>query len=529
MSKVTDLKQAQQTINAIQPLGEGSAAELMKAIQTALAVPGPVGTGNTIRDRAKDYAKAAKAYAKASTDISTVATAKLPAAWTGTVAEHATEAVQALANELDVSKKTLELAISWLDYWACVLEEAQSDDHTGVFFLKEALKSLSFSPFAVAGLKDAQDGVAYRIKGAQKAETGGTRTASMLDQLAARARTERAGQNKVDPLAALVLANEKGPGGSDDGDYILTADQLTRANQFLSGLSETDKATFQGMLSGAKSPEEAAYLWKALAAGHTMTEVQQFGTLIHSHGDDPVWLAQHLVPALRTDAAGQESTTETVSLVFQGKDIPTSGRGFGSGADASYSQGNVNDCVAASTVVAHLKLDPVTMLQVTTGNTPDAPGADSSGNFERRLQQLYIQQYQQGQIAEGKQAYPQQDNGLGGKGATALADQNLGKATGDTYEYVPLNSDDDRRAALVRIEKSLDEGKPVPISTHHDGVAEGHQMVIMARDGNRLQVYNPWGSSEWVTEDQFIHSQMNAGNLTGTVDSNNARGAVLPK
>ncbi|MGW3046190.1 hypothetical protein ACWC9T_40900 [Kitasatospora sp. NPDC001159] len=111
------------------------------------------------------------------------------------------------------------------------------------------------------------------------------------------------------------------------------------------------------MLSGAKSPEEAAYLWKALAAGHTLTEVQQFGALIHPHGDDPAWLAQHLVPSLDTDNVGQESTTQTLRLLYQGKELPTGGKSFGTTGDV-YGQGSVGDCVAASTVVASLKLDP---------------------------------------------------------------------------------------------------------------------------------------------------------------------------
>ncbi|MFH8385060.1 hypothetical protein ACH4E7_29650 [Kitasatospora sp. NPDC018058] len=527
MSKVTDLKQAQQTIKSIQPLSSGGATELMKAVQQALAVAGPVGSPETIRDRAKDYAKAAKAYAKASADLGTVATAKLPSVWTGAVAEHASQAVQALANELDVSKKTLELAASWLNFWAGELETARSQDVAGVGLLERALKSIAFSPFAAAGLQDALDGVSWRVSGAEHAENGGTRTASMLNQFATRARTERAGAGKFDPLAALVLANEKGPGGKADGDYILTPDQLSRANVYLAGLNATDQAAFQGLVSGAKSPEEAAYLWKALAAGHSMTEVQQFAALIHPHGDDPVWLSQHLVPALRTDSAAQESTTETVSLVYRGETVPNSARNILGDIEGTYSQGSVGDCVAASTVVAHLKLDPVTMLQVTTGNTPDAPGADSKSNFERRLQELYIQRYQQGQLADGGQAYPQVDKGLSDKGTRLVIAENLGKATGDTYENVSLKSDDDRRAALVRIEKAVDEGKPVPFSVG-DGTGF-HEMVITARDGNRLQVYNPWGRSEWVTEDQFIHSQMNAGHITDNSNLNTAYGAELPK
>ncbi|MFH8385057.1 hypothetical protein ACH4E7_29635 [Kitasatospora sp. NPDC018058] len=528
---MTDLQQAQMAAQSIGGLYPG--VQLLEAINKALSVGGPVGNPDTIRERAKSYAETAKAYGKASTDLATVAANQLPAAWTGSVSEHAAQAVQALANELTVSQQALQKAAGLLGAWADDLEWAQSTDKHGVDNLVKAQRSVA-SDFldgdqVVAAMGPAQVGVATRISAAQRAEISATHTASMVNQLAAKARTERAGQGPIDPLAALVLANEKGPGGSADGDYLLTPDQLARATQFMNVMNGADQAAFRSLLSGAKSPEEAAYLWKALAAGHPMTEVQQFAALIHPHGDDPAWLSLHLVPALSTDDTGTESTTEKVTLLYQGKELPSTGRGsFGSTGDV-YGQGNINDCVAASTVVAHLKLDPVTMLQLTTGNTPETLGADSPSNFQQRLQDLYIDQYRQGQKADGKQEYPKQDDGLTGKGGTVLANQDLGKATGDTYEYVPLNSDDDRRAALLRIEKAVDEGKPVPVATHHDGVAFGHQMVITARDGDRLQIYNPWGVSEWVTEDQFIHSRLNDGNLTGASNDNNARGLELPK
>ncbi|MET8628857.1 hypothetical protein ABZW30_34835 [Kitasatospora sp. NPDC004669] len=427
MSKVTDLQKAQKAIKSIGGFTPG--VQLIGAIQKALAVGAPVGNPGTIRERAKAYAETAKAYGKASTDLATVATNQLPAAWTGSVAEHATQAVQALANELTASQKALQQAASALGTWADDLEWAQTTDTHGADNLVKALKSVG-SDFldgdrALAALGPAEVGVATRLLAAQRAESSGTHTASMLNQLAAKARTERAGQGPIDPLAALVLANEKGPGGTADGDYILTPEQLARATQFMNVMNGADQAAFRGLLSGAKSPEEAAYLWKALSAGHSMTEVQQFAALIHPHGDDQAWLAQHLVPALGTDSLHEESTDDQVKLLYQDRAFG-GGKGFGDGFDV-YGQGRVADCAAASTVVAHLKLNPVMMLQLTTGNTSDVPGADSPANFEQRLHELYIQEYRQGQQADGKQLYPKQDDGLGAKGATLLANQDLGR------------------------------------------------------------------------------------------------------
>ncbi|MER7767519.1 hypothetical protein [Kitasatospora sp. NPDC096140] len=531
MSKVADLQKAQQ---AITHPGGGLfiGPALLGAIGKALAVPRPAGNPGAIRERAKAYAETAKAYAKASTDLGEVADNRLPNAWTGSVAENATQSIRALANELSVSQKSLEQAATELNTWADNLEGAQSTDAQGVTALENVQKSLAHDAFdmgkAIAAIEPANTAVGTRISAAQRAESSGTHAASMLNQLAARARTERAGQGPIDPLAALVLANEKGPGGGADGDYILTDGQLDRAKQFMSVMNGTDQLAFQKLLSDAKSPEEAAYLWKALAAGHPVADVQQFAALIHPHGDDPRWLSEHLVPALATDPLQEESTTHTILLNYKGTQIVD-------GYDI-YSQRNVGDCVAASTMVASLKLDPVTMLQLTTGNMTDVPGADSPQYFQQRLQQLFIGQYQQGQLADGgTKVYPENGGGIGPKGNTFLANQNLGKATGSTYEYVNLDTDDDRRAAVTRIEKALDEGKPVPFCAFDEASkAAGkdggyHQMVIVARDGDRLQVYNPWGQSVWVTEDQFIHNSINTGGLTGDAKINRPYGAELPK
>ncbi|MFD4661545.1 hypothetical protein ACFWP2_38730 [Kitasatospora sp. NPDC058444] len=74
----------------------------------------------------------AKAYAKASTDLGDAADNRLPNTWTGSVAENAAQSVRALANELAVSRKSLEQAVTELNAWADNLEGAQGTDAQGV-------------------------------------------------------------------------------------------------------------------------------------------------------------------------------------------------------------------------------------------------------------------------------------------------------------------------------------------------------------------------------------------------------------
>jgi hypothetical protein len=74
----------------------------------------------------------------------------------------------------------------------------------------------------------------------------------------------------------------------------------------------------------------------------------------------------------------------------------------------------------------------------------------------------------------------------------------------------------------------VDEGKPVPIDVTNG--KEGHQMMITGRDGDKLEVYNPWGYTSWVSESQFVNSQL--GSLTtngGDGSLKTADGLELPQ
>ncbi|NUK13533.1 peptidoglycan-binding protein, partial [Streptomyces lunaelactis] len=82
----------------------------------------------------------------------------------------------------------------------------------------------------------------------------------------------------------------------------------------------------------------------------------------------------------------------------------------------------------------------------------------------------------------------------------------VGSATGSDYQRQDLNSADDRRAVLTEVEKSVAEGRPVPVDV--SGKDGAHAMTIIAQEGDMLQVYNPWGSTTWVSEDDFINGHM---------------------
>jgi hypothetical protein len=91
-----------------------------------------------------------------------------------------------------------------------------------------------------------------------------------------------------------------------------------------------------------------------------------------------------------------------------------------------------------------------------------------------------------------------------------------------------MDNNSDRQNALPAIEQSVDAGKPVPIDVTNG--KEGHQMMIIGHDGDKLEVYNPWGYTSWVSESQFVNNQL--GSLTTTAGDGSmktASGLELPQ
>lgn len=521
-----ELLNCQKTIESCS--GPSDALALLSAVETALAIPGPNGLPSVIEEQGQDYLAAAKKCETVASDLKSVAKNQLPTSWKGDVAETASDAVAAVSLEVGTTKTTIERAGHALVSWAADLETAQRADRNGRKSLDMAKEKLGVAILATVGAyfhpddfaaarRDASDGIAALISAAKDAKNSGSTTARLLNQLANEARAERVHGKGLDPLDAVVLAAEKNPGGPADAGDILTATQLNRGSQLLDGMSEADRQQFEKLLAQAKSSEEAAYLWKALAAGHSMSEIQQFSGLIHPYGSDPTWLAEHLSPTFTSLASAQQSSSN-LDLTYMGKDVTIGGYTL-------YSQGNIGDCVAASTVVAQAGLDPTYMLRLTTGNQPGAQGADSPEAFQQRLQDAYTSQYVEGQKADGSaQTYPQVDDGIGDKGIESLANSDLGRATGTSYHYVALNGSDANQNALPQIESAVDSGKPVPVDVV--GAPGGHQMMIIGHDGDKLEIYNPWGFTSWVTESQFVNNQL--GSLTPGDDLRTVTAVTLP-
>jgi hypothetical protein len=507
MSALSDLQGCQSAIDSAWSI---VAAPLLAAtIDRALDVPAPDGSPPVISAQGAAYLKAAATCSQVAERLYDVSRNQLPSAWRGNAAQDANQAVSALSAEATTAGNVLRQAGQALQTWSDDLAAAQRNDRSGRDSLHSAKGRLAplgglFSSFIewfdrgdfLAAVEEARAGIASMVKAASVAQNQGEATAGLLTYLADQARAERVTGSGLDPLDAVVLAGQANA-GSDGGGKILTAAELTRASQLMNGMSPAPQSEFAELLADSKSPEEAAYLMKALAAGNSLTAIEQFDALIHSHGDDLDWLSQHLAPDL---AAGTYAGVGWVHWPGMQPDY---------GYD-TYSQKGVGDCVAASTVVALANTDPVFMLKLTTGDQPGAPGADGVWPFVNRLQQAYISNYQTGQRSDGDPGvYPKVDGGLGSTGENVLANSDLGQATGTPYHYVPLNGTGDNQSALPQVEKAVDSGQPVPINVGNGG-NQGHQMVIIGSNGRNLEIYNPWGYTMWVSNQQFVSNQLGA-------------------
>jgi hypothetical protein len=83
-----------------------------------------------------------------------------------------------------------------------------------------------------------------------------------------------------------------------------------------------------------------------------------------------------------------------------------------------------------------------------------------------------------------------------------VADQEIAPRTGAEYHNVELTDSQSRAAVLRSVEHAVDDGYPVPVTTHEHG--EGHQMMIIGHTDGQVQIYNPWGYTYWVSESDFV-------------------------
>lgn len=470
---------------------------LPRAIDAYLGVPAPKGNPGELRTMASTYAAIATDADGTQADVDKLAKSDLPEVWVGQARERASEVIGAVAFELEHSVTVMTKAGTELDQLADRIEAAQRSHASGQDALHQARNEGDFDRargIAIAGMDQV-------IAGFDQAKATQEASARVFTDLAAQARASLLDSAHLDAADRLVLGQSAVPGGPHDVNVIMSAGDAERASARLDELSDEDRTRFDALLDAAKSPQEKAYLMRALAAGHSIDEIAEFGEQIHPYGDDPEWLRNHLQPIYN---ATDETTGQTVPTMYSGAKWEQTG----------------GTCVAASSVTARAVVDPLYAFQLTTGGKPGDPESTSADAFEQRF------------LEETERVYGQpatEGSGMSKDEGEDAANDEIGPATGAEYEFRDLDSPQERREIFNDVAESVDEGRPVPVQVEgfdDEGNRSGHQMMIIGHEDGMLQIYNPWGHTVWVSEDDFVN-----GHMEGASDSRlpTVDGVHLPK
>ena len=326
---------------------------------------------------------------------------------------------------------------------------------------------------ALAGIKDL-------LAAARQVETACERFASTLSQLATEATAGRLNVNGMSNIDKILLS-EAGVEDPDIDGTTLTAADMTRVAAAINKMSATERRVFNLLLDECKSPLEAAYLVKTLSVGYDLATVARMDELIHQHGDDPEWLTERLSPLIGA---------------YPG----------------IWDQDQRPWCLATTTIMGRVSIDPLYALALTTGGHPEDPRYNTDDAREKR----WIEE--QDRLTDlPRQAADTLFGPLirGTWSFGAQSDAQFGERTGADYETVHIFGNSGRlHDKLPRIRESLDNGHPVPLGVRVKRglgtVISGHAMIILDRAPNSLRILNPWGYTSWVSEDDFV-----AGDLSG--------------
>ncbi|MFC4069536.1 hypothetical protein [Actinoplanes subglobosus] len=469
--------------------------ELTAGCRAGAEVPGFGGDPGTLDDIAGNLAAVHRIAARAAEVVGDLRERGVAAGWAGDTQVEATEAAEALYSAVHGLLDSLGTLPGRVSAYAAVVERwgpadlAAADDLTDIAAQAARMTTLghlpdpsSYDADRMAALHErAVRAIDDRVTGHRSVLEAGRELVSHLLDQAAQARGRRMGGSPLSALDEVVLT-EAGSDWRSPDLGVLTPAQAQRAAEALNRLGDADRRALMALLTSAVSPEQRAYLMKALAAGYTVDEVARFDSLIAAHGDDGPWLAARLGP-FTMDATGPDL-----------------------GAGARWSQEQLPTCVAASTVAARAAVDPIYALQLTTGGRPGDPAHDNPVAFRDRWRAEQLQVYDDGRDLFQK---IRGSDGMTSEQSATIATEQLGPRTGATYHHVVMDSADGRTDMLRRIEAAVDDGHPVPVTTKDDGRA--HQMMIIGHQGNQLQIYNPWGYTYWVDETAFSDGDISHG------------------
>ncbi|MGW2417946.1 peptidoglycan-binding protein [Streptomyces sp. NPDC001709] len=492
----------------------GTKNDLLDQIDGALFVSAPAGDTATLESLGKRYRGQVDKAGELHDRVNKVARKGLPEVWVGDTSVLAGAAVGAAVRAVTKMSEAFQGGAKALHALADALGTAKKQDADGRAKLRQAKQTLgpedSFFDLGNlietdqekrakkaaldAGRTLATDGVELMHRAAVAADDAVRAAVRDLNKWAAEARAGKMHTGRLSAVDRLMLADTSGKDGAPDYNEILTANDLERSGRAMDQLSPADRARMDQLLAGAKTPQEKAYLMKALAAGHGVDDIQTFDGKIH--GKDPAWLQRHLSPIV----TGADSLKDEGTDPGNGANINTVIQSFDGQKWAQGGDGQEGTCVSSTTVTARAMVDPVYALSLTGG-----PGGqeDDPAAFRQRL---IAEQHRMHVEGHGGANW----DGMDLRGQSEISNKEISPETGSSYDLHVVRDPDSRRDILPQIEKSVADGKPVPFDAegYTNGRRHGHSMMIVGHEGDKLEVYNPWGQTTWVSEDDFVNGGM---------------------
>jgi hypothetical protein len=482
--------------------GLWGAASLVQSCTDAAAEPLLDGRAKTALQAAKAYEDAMRLINDARTALADIHRSTVDGVWLGTARNAAADVVDVLSDDLNRAHDNYRALADKLHDYAQRLPPLQGNDETGQAVLSRA-RDLAQEQLWVATMPKlggfgydadrmyeahqvAMNGIDLRADAHARAKEGGVQFASAMYDIAGQARSAALRSKNLTYADQLMLA---GAGGDSP---ILTKAMDQRAADGLTALTAADQARLMALLAAAKSPEQRAYLMKALAAGYSMDEIAGFDAMIGPHGNDKTWLQQHLSP-LQMDGTPFDGTRDVRS------------------GDALWTQGDHPTCVPSSVIAARAQVDPLYALQLTTGGHPGDPGFDNPDAFGARLYQEQQQSYDETRDDRSwwDRQFNSEEDGLNDTEDRDLANAQITPHTGASYSTVSMADQQSRADTMPAVERAVDVGYPVPLSVHEEG-EPGHALMVIGHSDGQLQIYNPWGATFWVSEQEFISGDIDA-------------------
>ncbi len=424
------------------------------------------------------YRQLATALDATTTDLSKTASTGVPSVWQGKAADEALTALTSTRQLTEAAAPAMRYVATLYEDYADTLRALSKDLRGYREDLHEVARDL-YDPFDLpSNIRKAIDAVAGAIAVFDKLNAAIARLNRGLGDVIGKARAGAVRSPYVSAFDAVALATAGVSGLARLDNGILTTAQLQAIADKMGALSDADRARLQGLLDAAGSEAERAYLLKALAAGHSVTEIEAFGKVIH--GKSPAWLDQQL---------GLVDSADSGNVYVNG---------------AMLEQRGDTTCGSTAIMVARAMNDPLYALWLTTDDK-GVPLSDDA--FRDRIKA------EQDRIHDATNTiWPP---ALGTTPWGLSDEMNVhAESFGTSYDWHLQGS-----GPLNEAVSAVDAGHKVPVLIGGDLYPE-HYVLLVGHEGDELIFYNPWGRMTRMKESDFLNGDMSAlsfGNLYAVV------------